>query len=107
MIGEITARELRERLSSSRASHSITVIDVRLAQIGTIPGARHVPVTDLEDKEWDWDPDSEMVVYCQFGKGGSDYAAEVLEEQGYRKVYKLVGGMDSWAKLVSEAQKDV
>ncbi len=103
MAGEITAQELRERLSSRNADiHPITIIDVRLAQIGKIPGARHVPVTDLEDKEWDWDAESELVVYCQFGKGGSDYAAEVLEEQGYQKVYKLVGGMDSWAKLIRE-----
>ncbi|MCL4494020.1 MAG: rhodanese-like domain-containing protein [Firmicutes bacterium] len=107
MAGEITARELLDRLRSGDADHPIIVIDVRLAQIGTIPGARHVPVTDLEDKEWEWDPNAELVVYCQLGKGGSDYAAEVLEEQGYQKVYKLVGGMDSWEQLFKENPQDL
>lgn len=77
----------------------VVLIDVRLAQIGSIPDSVHVPVTDLEDKEWDWDPESRLVVFCQYGRGASDYAAEVLEEQGHSRVFKLQGGMDAWVAL--------
>lgn len=102
MAGKITAQDLATRLMHADPHRPIIVIDVRLGQIRTIPGAYHVPVTDLEDKEWNWDPDAEIVVYCQFGKGGSEYAAEVLEDQGYQKVYKLVGGMDAWDQFLRE-----
>ncbi|WP_053960536.1 rhodanese-like domain-containing protein [Sulfobacillus thermosulfidooxidans] len=102
MAEEITAEELAHRLRHVDPDHPIIVIDVRLGQIGAIPGAKHVPVTDLEDQPWNWDPDAELVVYCQLGKGGSEYAAEVLEEQGYRKVYKLVGGMEAWETYLKE-----
>ncbi len=72
------------------------VVDVRIGQIGQIPGAIHVPVLDLEDKPHEWDRLRDVVVFCQFGKGASEYAAEVLEEQGFEHVWKLRGGMDGW-----------
>ncbi|WP_443111927.1 rhodanese-like domain-containing protein [Alicyclobacillus sp. ALC3] len=88
----MTVKELIQRL----ADGSVLVIDVRLAKDGIIPGAVHIPVTDLEDQTLDWAPETAIVVFCQHGGGGSDYAAEVLKEKGYRQVYKLVGGMDDW-----------
>lgn len=78
------------------AGENLVLIDVRLAQIGEIPGSVHVPVTDLEDKEWHWDTSAKLVVFCQYGRGASEYAAEVLEEQGHTQVFKLQGGMDAW-----------
>lgn len=72
------------------------LVDVRIGQVGQIPGAVHVPVLDLEDEPRDWDRERELVVFCQFGKGASEYAAEVLEEQGFQHVLKLRGGMDGW-----------
>lgn len=72
------------------------LVDVRIGQVGRIPGAVHVSVLDLEDEPRNWDRDRDIVVFCQFGKGASEYAAEVLEEQGFLHVLKLRGGMDGW-----------
>jgi rhodanese-related sulfurtransferase len=82
------------------------VVDVRIGQVGQIPGAIHVPVLDLEDKPADWDRARDIVVFCQFGKGASEYAAEVLEEQGFSKVYKLRGGMDALARFLQGLADD-
>ena len=79
-----------------QAPHPPLMVDVRIGQIGQIPGAIHIPVLDLEDSPQDWDREREIVVFCQFGKGASEYAADVLEEQGFTHVFKLVGGMDGW-----------
>lgn len=89
----MTAEELWRRFT---ANDRPLVLDVRIGQVGVIPKAEHIPVLDLEDKVWDWPRDRDIVVFCQFGKGASDYAAEVLEEQGYDHVFKLVGGMTGW-----------
>lgn len=97
MAEPISPAELYRRMGES---DHVTVIDVRFAQIEEIPGSVHVPVTDLEDKEWHWDPDYELVVFCQHGRGASDYAAEVLEEQGYRHVRTLAGGMDAYLEYL-------
>ncbi len=83
------------------AGEKLVLIDVRLARIGEIPGSVHVPVTDLEDKEWHWDPGATLVVFCQYGRGASEYAAEVLEEQGHSRVFKLQGGMEAWTAEAS------
>ena len=93
MAKDILASELA---AWRRQGLPVVVIDVRFDQIGTIPGSVHVPVTDLEDKEWDWEKTTKLVVCCQYGRGASEYAAEVLEEQGYKEVYKLKGGLDAW-----------
>jgi thiosulfate sulfurtransferase len=84
---------LRERLEAGRPT---ILIDVRLAPAPSIPGAVHVPVTDLEDEPRVFDRESLLVVFCQHGRGASDYAREVLQEQGYRHVVALAGGLDAW-----------
>ena len=93
MAQHINAHDLAEWQASGVP---LVLIDVRLTQIGTIPGSVHVPVTDLEDQEWHWDPNARIVVFCQYGRGASEYAAEVLEEQGYSHVFQLAGGIEAW-----------
>lgn len=104
MAQYIEAEQLVRRLQGSDPP---LVVDVRIGQVGEIPGAIHVPVLDLEDHPHQWDRHRDIVVFCQFGKGASEYAAEVLEEQGYARVFKLVGGMDGWnAYLKRMTEKD-
>ncbi len=98
MAQHINARELTEWQAKAVP---LVLIDVRFAQIGTIPEAIHVPVTDLEDREWHWDPNARIVVFCQYGRGASEYAAEVLEEQGYSQVFQLIGGIEAWNAALS------
>ncbi len=85
-----------------RAGVRLTLIDVRWSQLGEIPGAVHVPVIDLEDIPRPWPQDEDLVVFCQQGRGVGDYAAEVLEEQGYTRVLVLEGGLDAYLRVVNE-----
>ncbi|AEJ38993.1 hypothetical protein TPY_0798 [Sulfobacillus acidophilus TPY] len=100
----VTAKELFEWVKEQKP---LTLLDVRMGQVGGfIPGSRHIPVLDLEDEPQGWDPETSVVVYCQFGKGASDYAAEVLEQQGVAGVYKLQGGFDAWLKFLASREQD-
>ncbi len=103
MAERISASEVRRRMHEGVRP---LLIDVRLGRVEPIPGAVHVPVTDLEDQPWDWPRDRDLIVYCQYGGGGSDYAAEVLEEQGYDRVFILAGGVDAWRETESTAGAD-
>jgi rhodanese-related sulfurtransferase len=89
----ISVTELRNRLEAGLPT---VLIDVRLAKTGSIPGAVLVPVTDLEDEPREWRRDALLVVFCQHGHGASEYAQEVLREQGYDHVVTLEGGVDAW-----------
>jgi rhodanese-related sulfurtransferase len=89
----ITVDGLKRRLNRGLPT---VLIDVRWPSGDTIPGAIRVPVTDLEDEPRTFDRESLLVVFCQHGGGASQYAQEVLRDQGYPHVVRLEGGMDAW-----------
>lgn len=93
--GVITVEDLEAR---QRAGEPTVLIDVRFGKVGEIPGALAVPVTDLEDDPREFDRHALLVVFCQHGKGASEYAQEVLREQGYQRVVRLAGGADAWLR---------
>ena len=68
---------------------------------GRIPGALHIPGSELADRALSLLPDREtdIVVYC-WGPGcnGSTKAAFTLASLGYRHVRELIGGFEYWAR---------
>lgn len=96
MASRVFADTLTEWLAGNR---SPVLIDVRFAQLGSIPGAVHIPVLELEDEPREFPKDRDLVVFCQHGGGASDYAAEVLEAQGYDRVFVLHGGADAFLAI--------
>lgn len=92
----ITVPEVVERMQRGEPT---VLIDVRLGKMGDVPGSVAVPVMDLEDDPRDWDRDALLVVLCQHGHGASEYAQEVLREQGYAHVARLTGGADAWVQF--------
>ncbi|MGB7363552.1 MAG: rhodanese-like domain-containing protein [Rhodococcus sp. (in: high G+C Gram-positive bacteria)] len=101
-------------LAGARASGAgPLVIDVRSDAAwaaGRIPGAAHLPNSDLDSGIADVAPelDTDIVVYC-WGPGcnGSTRAALTLSLLGYTRVRELIGGFEYWARegfaVVSEA----
>lgn len=77
----------------------IVVLDVRPVEefdAGHIPGARSIPVDDLEQRLSELSPDQEFVAYC---RGPycvfSDDAVNVLQAHGYR-ARRLSIGLPDW-----------
>jgi rhodanese-related sulfurtransferase len=76
------------------------VIDVRSAEEflqGHIRGARHIPVSDIGKageslKRFREKP---VVVCCERGPRGRD-ALRALQDQGFKQVVNLKGGMQAW-----------
>ena len=101
---EITVEELHERLSSE---HPPLLIDVRFESeydgtdermsYGHIPGARSIPILDLETSLEDLEPyrEEEVVAMCQ-GGGLSLVAVEIMKKAGFKGVKSLKGGTDLW-----------
>ncbi len=91
----IDAEELRARL----ADDAVIVLDVRPTEeyrAGHIPGARSVPVGELEHALRELPRDREIVAYC---RGPycvfSDEAVVLLRERGYR-ARRLTVGLPDW-----------
>ncbi|PIP79541.1 MAG: thiosulfate sulfurtransferase GlpE [Gammaproteobacteria bacterium CG22_combo_CG10-13_8_21_14_all_40_8] len=76
----------------------VTIVDIRdpnsFAQ-GHISGAHHVDNQNIQDFIRDADLDLPLVVCCYHGHS-SIPAAQYLEQQGFKQVYSLDGGMCGW-----------
>ncbi len=101
---QLTATEVAQLL----LDHPQTlVIDVRESHElvhGMIDGALHIPMQSiptslglLGDKE-----EQSLVIVCHAGMR-SQHVAHYLDEQGYRHVMNLIGGMNSWAMNVDDS----
>lgn len=92
---EIRADEVLRRLE---AGEKLTVIDVREAHEfarGHIPGARHIPLGQLQARLGELDPAREIVVVCRSGHR-SGIACRILAQHGFSDARNLIGGMLQW-----------
>jgi hydroxyacylglutathione hydrolase len=78
----------------------VQVVDVRspgeVADTGTVPGARPVPLPQLLDHLDELDPAAPTIVYCAGGYRSS-IAASTLRAHGFATVADLIGGYAAWA----------
>ena len=82
------------------------VLDVREAAeyaFGHVPGAKSIPMGELEARLAELDQDQEIYVICRTGTR-SDMAAKVLANKGFKKVYNVLPGMIEWN---SELEKEI
>jgi rhodanese-related sulfurtransferase len=64
---------------------------------GHIPGAVHVPLTDVGEKVKKLKKDKGIVVFCQNGNR-SIWAIKRLMGMGYKNLYNLKGGYRAWKR---------
>jgi rhodanese-related sulfurtransferase len=89
---EVTREEAR-RLVDEGAQ----LVDVRADhewEAGRIPGAKHVPLAELNERTGEIAQDRPVVLYCR-GGNRSTMAAEALAAAGYDAA-KLTGGIVGW-----------
>jgi len=62
---------------------------------GHIYNATLIPVSELSGRLGELDKDKEILVYCATG-GRSATASQTLVDNGFSKVYNMVGGITAW-----------
>ncbi|MGE5172493.1 MAG: rhodanese-like domain-containing protein [Betaproteobacteria bacterium] len=93
-IKQVSPKELDQR-------KGMMLLDVRTDkdyEKGHIPGAVHIPLTDIGDKIKKLKKDKELVVYCQNGNR-SIWAIKRLMGMGYKNLYNLKGGYNAWKRI--------
>ena len=82
-------------------SGDVFILDVRPQDIyeatGHIKGATIIPAKTLETRLNEIPKDKNILVYCKTGKN-SPVASKILENNGFKKVYNMNGGLDEWMK---------
>lgn len=98
---QISASELATWLQSS-ADPKPLLLDVREPwefEIGALPGARSIPMSDIPARLADLNAAQPVVCICHHGMR-SLRVAEFLQERGFPEVINLAGGVDAWAREV-------
>ena len=104
-IDEVSSSDVLGRLDDADAPHGAPrplLLDVREQdewQEGHLPGAVHIPRSNLESRVETLIPDRsrEIVVYCAVG-ARSAFAAKSLTELGYDNVVSMAGGFTDWKR---------
>ncbi|AZK44883.1 sulfurtransferase TusA family protein [Paenibacillus lentus] len=94
--------DLRARITGQDA---ITILDVREPAeyaFGRIPGARSIPLGELEQRAGELNPDEEIYVVCRTGSR-SDLACRLLADIGFKQVKNVTPGMSDWEGPVERA----
>lgn len=106
----VTAPQLAELLAArERGQTDFELLDVREpyeARLAAIPGARLVPLAQLESGEAlaGLDPHRRTVLHCKVG-ARSERALRLLRAHGHADVAHLEGGILAWIAQVNPAQR--
>jgi phage shock protein E len=90
-----------EALRALLETDALAIPDVRSPEkyaAGRVPGARHIPLADLEARQGELPPDRVPVPYCNMFHPGSsrgERAADLLRGAGY-DARALLGGYPAW-----------
>ena len=99
MSGEITPRELADRIARGDTPRIIDVREPHEWAIARIPGAELMPLATLGTAQATFDPNAEIVIHCHSGVR-SLWAARHLRDAGFRRVLNLTGGITRWSDEV-------
>ncbi|HLQ24558.1 MAG TPA: rhodanese-like domain-containing protein [Acidiferrobacterales bacterium] len=97
---QITVQQLQQKLEAPGAKP--VLLDVREPwefQICSIAGSTHIPMGQIPARLKELNKDNEIVAICHVG-GRSQQVAGFLENQGFKKLYNLQGGVDAWAREI-------
>ena len=92
----IAPRELKERLNAGDRPELLDVREPWEFELARIEGSKLVPMSQLERRFTELDPDAETVVICHHGNRSS-YVTRALKRAGFEKVLNLEGGLDTYS----------
>lgn len=96
---EISPEELHAR---QQAGDKPIVLDVREPwerKLCALPDSLHAPMQQVPALMETFDPEKEMVIYCHTGVR-SLHVAQFLQQNGFKNVANLKGGIEAWARTV-------
>ncbi|GED34118.1 sulfurtransferase TusA family protein [Brevibacillus centrosporus] len=99
----ISNDELQAKIN---ANEKITILDVREPAeyaFQRVPGAKSIPLGELEERINELNTDEEIHVICRTGTR-SDMACQLLAEKGFTKVKNVLPGMSGWTGATENNQ---
>src|SRR5580698_547905 len=99
VAGDITPKEVKERLDRGDKFQFIDVREPHEYQICSIPGTKLIPLGELPKRLNELDPNVELVAHCKSGVR-SGKAIDLLKQSGFKKLRNMKGGILAWSDQV-------
>ena len=95
-VAEVGTLQLT-RLMNDEKGVALDVRETKEFADGKLPGALHIPLSQLKDRQGELEKFKErpVIVYCARGQR-SRSAAGILGRAGFTKLYSLAGGLKAW-----------
>jgi rhodanese-related sulfurtransferase/rubrerythrin len=100
--------ETAKAFMAEKAQDEFTLLDVRQPgeyQKSHIPGAKLIPIGQLDKRLDEIDRGKPVLAYCAVG-GRSRVAAQMLAGKGFDRVINLSGGIKAWEDPVASGSED-
>jgi rhodanese-related sulfurtransferase len=94
----ITASGLKGRLDAGDRPVLLDVREPWEFELARIEGSKLIPMSQLQGRFTELDPDLETVVICHHGNRSS-YITQALQRAGFEKVLNLEGGLDAYSSV--------
>jgi rhodanese-related sulfurtransferase len=94
----ITPSALKRRLDAGERPALLDVREPWEFELARIEGSELIPMSQLEGRFTELDPDAETVVICHHGNRSS-YVAMALQRAGFEKILNLEGGLDAYSSV--------
>jgi rhodanese-related sulfurtransferase len=94
-VSDVTPKELDSMLNKAKEVILIDVRDYNKYGLEHIRGAISAPTAKIKEFSHKLDKRKTVIIISETG-GKSIRALEILLDQGFAKVYNLVGGMSQW-----------
>ena len=103
-VADVSVRDLADWIHKVP---DLCVVDVREAwelKISGLPCARHIPMRQILEDPLKLPEDAPVVLICRNGHRTA-VLMYWLQEQGFRNVYNVVGGLNAWSSEVDPTMR--
>ena len=88
--------DVQAALELMESNPDLVIVDVSSGSAaGRLPGALNIPLPQLTSRLNELDPGKPHLVYC-YGDASAIQAAEILVNNGFSPVYRLLGNFQGW-----------
>ncbi len=105
-VRTLSPQQLQSQLTSGTPPLLLDVREYPEFAGGRLPGARLLPLAELEGRADELPRDREIVTVCRTGRRSAE-AASQLAQRGFEKVSGLDGGVMAWEKAGLSLERDM
>lgn len=100
-LKSLREEQFRNEMQSAKDRVVIDVRETGEYSRGHIPGAKNIPLSQLQGRLSEIPQDQDLLLYCQSGMRSKN-AARILSKNGYSRLAHLTGGISAWRGTITK-----